>query len=115
MKYTGKVNLLKFQNAFAANVKGKNATKRCICIPIEDNHFYVGEKSVYFDFICREISEEKRKDNLTHVIAPSLPKEVYEAMSDEERKSVPILGNLKEYAVNTVTQNVEVTDDDLPF
>lgn len=112
MKYIGKVNLLKFQNAFAANIKGKTETKRCICIPIEDNHFYVGEKSVYFDFICREISEEKRKDNLTHVIVPSLPKEVYEAMSDEERKAVPILGNLKEY---TVTQNVEVNDDDLPF
>lgn len=119
MKYNGKIDLMKFKNAFAANIKGKTAIKKCVCIPIDDNYLYVGEKGVYVDLICREISEDKRKETTTHIIAPSIPKEVYDAMTDEQKKSLPILGNLSEFQEPkmAITQTVEVdtSDGELPF
>ena len=116
MKFNGKIDLKKFKNAFAANIKGKAATKQCVCIPIEDNYLFVGEKGIYFDFVCREISEDKRRDATTHIIAPSVPKEVYDAMTDEQKKSLPILGNLSEFQEPkmAITETVEVEQNETP-
>lgn len=68
------------------------------------------------------IAMREPKYSETHCIKQSLPKERYEAMSEEERKNQPILGGMKPYE----RQEAEVTGqmdgsqavdnaDDLPF
>lgn len=118
MNYSAKIDLMKFRNAFATNIQGKTSTKRCVCIPIDDNALFVGEKGVFFDINIREIKEENRKYGDTHVIVQSLPKEVYESMSDEQKKSLPVFGGMREMPSKgmAITETAQATStDDLPF
>lgn len=39
-KYAIKVNALKYQNSGVMNIKGRTGTKRCLVVPIEDNHLF---------------------------------------------------------------------------
>ena len=84
---------------------------------IEDNNLFVGEKGVYFDFILREISEDKRQYGNTHIICQNIPKEKFEKMTEDEKKAQPILGQIKEYQAAQMQATAEVTpeDADLPF
>lgn len=121
--YSIKTDLLKVKGAFVTNLKGNTATKRCLVIPIDESGMYLGEKGVYLNLTAIEMREERYGD--THVLKQSLPKEVYQAMTDEERNAQPILGSLKplEPAPAKQMQVTQTTDaatavgepDDLPF
>lgn len=118
-----KTDLLKVKGAFVTNLKGKTSTKRCLIIPIDESNLFVGEKGVYLNLTAFEMREERYGD--THVLKQSLPKDVYQAMTDEERNAQPILGSLKplEPAPAKQRQVTQTTDaataveepDDLPF
>ena len=115
---TGKLNLL---NLFATRkmMKAQSGEIECLIIPIVKNQLFVGEKGIYLDLIAFEVKDKKEGKD-THLIKQSFSKEVREAMSDEELKAVPILGNLrisdgfqeKEPVSSTEVQG-EI--DDLPF
>ena len=113
--YSIKLDLQKVPGAFLTNIKGKNETKKCLCIPIENSGLYVGSKGTYLNLAAIEIKDHKYED--THLIKQNIDKDVYEAMTDEERKHQPILGGLHELkaASQEVNNTVEVNDDDLPF
>lgn len=118
MNFTGKLDFMKFKNAFATNIKGKTATKKCVCIPIEENFFFVGEKGIYFDFAAWELKNSQSGDS--HILSQSFPKEVREKMSDEERKSQPIMGSLREFQtakmdISTTVEPEPEDDETLPF
>lgn len=80
-----KVNALKYKNACVLNLKGRNETKRCLVVPIEDNHLFVSAdekgapKAVYLDFNAFALREPKYEQ--THLIKQSLPKDVRESMT----------------------------------
>lgn len=117
-----KIDLLKLKNSFVTNLKGKAATKRCLVIPIDDSGVYLGEKGVYLNLTAVEMREQRYGD--THVLKQSLAKEVYQAMSEEERMAQPIFGALKpiesqrrQMEVTQTTNAAEAVEDpdDLPF
>ena len=117
-----KIDLLKLKNSFVTNLKGKAATKRCLVIPIDDSGVYLGEKGVYLNLTAVEMREQRYGD--THVLKQSLAKEVYQAMSEEERMAQPIFGALKPFEsqqrqmeVTQTTNAAEAVEDpdDLPF
>ena len=109
------------------NLKGRNETKRCLVIPIEDNHLFVSAnengtpKAVYLDFNAFALKEPKYEQ--THLVKQSLPKEVREKMAKEDLDSMPILGGMK--TLDTTLINAAQTcnapfaqpeeDNDLPF
>ena len=110
------------KNSFVTNLKGKAATKRCLVIPIDDSGVYLGEKGVYLNLTAVEMREQRYGD--THVLKQSLAKEVYQAMSEEERMAQPIFGALKpiesqqrQMEVTQTTNAAEAVEDpdDLPF
>lgn len=117
-----KIDLLKLNGAFMRNLTGKTATKRCIIIPVDDNpSIFLGEKGCYLNTVAYEISNQQYGD--THFLKPDLPKEVRDAMTEEERNAQPILGNMRpiKLAQMQVSGNVSMDapegqpDDDLPF
>ena len=118
MNYSGKLNFLKINGAFATRIQGKTATKECVCIPIEDAHLFKGEKGIYLDMNIRAIDPTKSVSGDSHIISQNLPKEVYDALPDEQKKNQPILGSLREFQPKemeiTATAQPETTDD-LPF
>lgn len=118
-----KEDLLKLNGAFITNFKGRTTTKRCLVIPVDDSGLYVGEKGVYLNLTA--IQMENPKFSETHCLKQSLDKEVYEAMTEEQKQSLPIIGGMKplekkpapQMNVNSTfdgAQSVE-NEDDLPF
>lgn len=127
MNYSGKINLLKMKNACIVTVKGNTSTKRGVFIPIEDNSLFISAddnlkpKAAYIDISVWE-NKQPSKFGDTHSIRQSLPKEALERMTDDEKKSIPYIGNIKPFeqvnAFNSVASpyaSVDNNIDDLPF
>ena len=114
---TLKINLLELKGSLKL-LKGKSGDLECFCIPIDLNHIYRGEKGLYLDMIAFEIKQPKEGQG-THLIKQSLPKEVREKMSDEEKNAQPILGNMRitEFTDREPVSSPNVSDEDtgLPF
>lgn len=73
--------------------KGQSGEQECLIIPIAKNNLFKGEKGLYLDLTAIELKNPSATQKDTHLIKQSLPKDVYEKMSDEEKKATPILGN----------------------
>jgi len=117
-----KIKLAALKNA-AIIKSGKNKDVDCLLIPIDSNHLFRGkENAIYLDVIGFETAVEKRKGKDTHMAKQSLSKEVQDAMSEEEKKAMPILGNFIDWdQAGGGGERAEVgatavaSEDDLPF
>ena len=120
--YGIRVNLQNLQNAFLRKFAGKTATKTCICLPIEDNPaLFLGEKGCYLNLTA--YAQENPQYGNSHFVRGDIPRELYEQMTEEQRKSFAILGNMK--PILPKQQQVDATtsmdapedqpQDDLPF
>lgn len=101
----------------------------CLVIPIDENLIFRGEKGLYLDLTAIEIKNKVGDSKDTHLIKQQVGKEVYESMTEEQKRAMPILGNaiywgrreadpnvsdsLSESAVDQHFDNEE--DDGLPF
>ena len=108
-------------------IQGRGEVLRCLVIPIEENNIFVSTddnnrpKAAYLDLTAWALQNPKYDE--THMIKQSLPKEVREKMTDEEKKAMPILGGMR--PVSFEVQNAATTCDapfaqtqnldDLPF
>ncbi len=125
--YNIKLNLMKLSRAGIMQIQGRGEVLRCLVIPVAENHLFVGTdennrpKSAYLDVTAWAMRNPKYEE--THLIKYSLPKDVREQMSEEERKVQPILGGMKPMkaeirngASNCDAPFAQVGDiDDLPF
>ena len=123
MNYSLKIDVKKLNKAFVMPIQGKTATVECICIPT--NEFYKGKKGELYCNI--EILEKKQIGQYgdTHIGKQQLEKESYKALTEEQRKLIPILGSFQPSKfgnVETVVaeevkpQNaVNTTNDEVPF
>ena len=89
-----KLDLSKLKNACVKELKGKSGEIKCLIIPIDENSLYVSEKtgSIYLDCECKEVQNPKYDQ--THYIKRRYTKEQYYQMDAEDRKNIPIIGNL---------------------
>lgn len=90
---TGKIDLAKIPGAFVRELKGSTATKKCVIIPEGGLGLYVGEKGFYLDLTAFELKAPDK--DRTHMVKVSTTKAVREAMTEEQRNAIPIIGNLK--------------------
>jgi hypothetical protein len=120
--YNIRIDLLKLNGAFMRNMTGKTATKRCLIIPVDDNpSVFLGEKGCYLNMVAYETDNQQYGD--THFVRGDLPKELRERMTDEQRKTVPILGNMRPIKPQQMQVQGSVNmdapgdqqQDDLPF
>lgn len=89
------VQLSKLNNVGRVLLKGRSGKQvDCLAIPIDNNFLSVSESNeVYLNAIAWK--SDNLKGGQTHLIKPSYPKEVVEKMSAEQRRAVPIIGNIK--------------------
>lgn len=113
-----KLNLGKFFKVFEKDFKGKEKTVKCLCIPIDENDIFVGEKGYYLNLVAWKVKSEYG----THAIKPSYSKEKRDKMTEEEIKALPFVGNANVISVDTGNTPKDVgledgdgADDDLPF
>jgi len=101
--------------------KGKTGEQECIIIPINQNYLHKGEKGLYLDLTAFEIKDRSKMDASrkdTHLVKQSLPEEIYKAMTEEQKQSMPILGNLIVWGNNFNEPQLNAPtepNDDLPF
>jgi len=97
--------------------KGMAGPVECLIIPLEKNHLFKGEKGVYLDLTAFELKE--KKDNRTHLIKQQLPKEVFKALIEEQKRATPILGDVSTWEHTDLGQTSDLTPlaegSDLPF
>jgi hypothetical protein len=96
---------------------GHNGPVECLIIPIEANYLFKGKSGIYLDLAAFELKEPK--DNQTHLVKQSLPKEVFQKQTEEERRAMPILGNISTFENNSgeptsPTESLPLGSD-LPF
>lgn len=91
--YRIKLNLLRLSGAFVSTLKGKQASKRCLCIPIDDAHLFLGEKGCYLDLNAWAMREGSPYGH-THYLKQRLTKQTLDAMADEARRAMPIVGDM---------------------
>lgn len=116
---TLKLNLRQLTHSLMTTPKGT----KVIVIPISENNLFEGEKGIYLDIVGFEIKNSKENED-THLLKQSFSKEKLASMTDEQKKSLPIIGNAR---VNSGSQrsesdpkdanngNVASGVDDLPF
>jgi len=97
--------------------KGKSGLIECLIIPLEANYLFKGEKGVYLDLTAFELKE--KKDKRTHLIKQTMPKEVFKAMTDEQKRDTPILGDVSTWEHTEAEPKSDLTTmpegSDLPF
>lgn len=119
--YSIKTDLLKLQGAFVTDIKGKTATKRCVCIPIDESGLFLGKQGCYLNLTAIEMQNPRFED--THCLKVAYDKAIYDRMKDEQKKAQPIVGGLHELkrrpqaAVDLSQSNpmYAQTEEDLPF
>ena len=104
--------------------KGKSGEVDCLIIPIKDNFLFEGKNgALYLDCTAFEFKEKKDDRKDTHLVKQSYPAEVFKAMSDEDKRATPIIGNCTVWtgdkspngsAVENGAPRIEPKDD-LPF
>ena len=119
-----KIDLRQLKSA-TMKLTGKETGKQeCLVIPIDQNNLFRGSKgAIYLDLTAFELKEQKPDSKDTHLVKQSLPKEVFEKLSDNEKKALPIFGNAIDWArVGSQPQNADIAEptdeeetDDLPF
>lgn len=126
MNYEIRLNLQALKNAFVTRINGKTTAKTCLVIPIQDANLFLGEKGCYLN-----INAWENKDGAvgqfgdTHGLKQSFAKEARDQMSEEERRALPFLGNMRPRqvqpsaaamaAVTSTTTLAQGSEDDLPF
>ncbi len=99
-------------------IKGQSGDLDCIIIPIDANNLYKGEKGLYLDLYHIQLKNPAEGQSNTHLVKQNLPKELYETMSEEEKRAMPILGSSTVWiSKSNEAELAEPSgeDDDLPF
>lgn len=125
--FQGNFDFLKLKNACIINVKGKTGEKQGVFVPIEDNKLFLSKdesnraKGAYLNFVAFE-NKHPGKFGDTHMIKRSFDKDTRSKMSEEEKRAIPIIGNMKPMDLQNIRKDVEAPiakntqeEDDLPF
>ena len=117
MNYNVKIDFGKLNKVGVAKIEGKTGKVKCVVIPVEENDIFLSEKGgIYKDFTAIELKEERYGQS--HLLKPSIPSDIYKALSEEGKKAIPIVGALlpiKSKEAEVKTEAVVDPEDDLPF
>ena len=122
--YQISVNLLKLRAASVMKIKGKTTVVRCLVIPLEGISTLV-EKETGIFLNMGSFGSDNLNFGHTHIVKASFLKAENDAMTEEQRRAIPILGNMKpmEAKQTAVPETNAVAEaekeenekDDLPF
>lgn len=117
MNYNLSIDICKLHDSGLATLKGR----RCIIVPLEANGLEEKNGKVFIPATMWERTDRNSGKPVpdqygsTHYLRLNLKKEVRDAMTDEERKAIPYLGNAYPAEPRQeAARQLPVTDNDLP-
>lgn len=111
------INLSKLPGAKLLRIrKDQNSEpQECIVIPVSDAKLFKGKKGVYMDLIGIKLQNPQYQQ--THFVKQNLDKETYDAMTEDQRKNTPIIGNIRPIGCEAMQAegDAEVVGDYVPY
>jgi hypothetical protein len=118
------VNLTKLKHVVRMINGNSGQPVECLIIPVKENNLYEGKEGMrglnLKAWAVREPKTENKKTN-THILKQTVGKEAYENMTEEEKREMPIIGNIFEWegASDAPVASEEIDqfeiDENLPF
>lgn len=115
--FSVKINLALLNNV--KTITSKKNNEKFVCIPLSNNYIFEGRKGLYLDLTAYSY---EGKFGESHFLKNRIPKDVYEKMSDEDKKNTTIIGSMSILEMdNRITEKAdfqefnEVLEEDLPF
>lgn len=103
------LDLAKIRGAYVKDFQTISGQKKCVVIPIEENDIWVSKKEDMA--IINLILFPSKAEGKTHIVQQYINKEKYLAMTEEEKKSVPIIGtcadNPSRPGINGIKRNLK--------
>ena len=100
-------------------ITSKKDNEKYVCIPLSDNYIFEGKKGLYLDLTAYSYDG---KFGESHFLKNRIPKDIYEKMSEEDKKNTPIIGSLSPLEMDKgITEEAdyqefdEVSEKDEPF
>ena len=111
--YNIKIDLKKLKEVSYVKIKGRP----CVLIPTDVNpELFVGQKGIYLNLAAFALRNPSQFGD-THLVKSSPDKATVDAMTDDQRADIPILGNMrpiKPAEMEADTINPADIDGDLP-
>lgn len=86
-------------------ITSKKNNEKYVCIPLFDNYIFEGRKGLYLDLTAYSYDG---KFGESHFLKNRIPKDIYEKMSEEDKKNTPILGSLSPLEMdNGITEKAD--------
>lgn len=115
--FTVKINLALMNGV--KTITSKKDNEKYVCIPLSDNYIFEGKKGLYLDLTAYSYDG---KYGESHFLKNRIPKDIYEKMSEEDKRNTQIIGSMSPLEMdNGITQKAdfqdfnEVSEKDLPF
>ena len=100
-------------------ITSKKNNEKYVCIPLSANYIFEGRKGLYMDLTAYSYDG---KFGESHFLKNRIPKDIYEKMSEEDKKNTPIIGSLSPLEMDKgITEEVDYQEfnedskEDLPF
>lgn len=123
METTEKKNMLNvrinLQKIEGANILTGKTGKNYLAIPLDDNkQLFCGKSGIYFNLLA--IPTPNSPFGKDYCLRPQIDKEYYDKMSDEDRRAIPIVGDVTEIKFKIQPTDGETLDDstdlnDMPY
>lgn len=94
--YNLKLDLSKLEGFGTITLTGKSGTpKKCVVIPVEENHLFIGDKGTYLDLVAFETPNSEYGSHMVTISKTKEEQEKEKQTGEKIRK--PIVGNLKPF------------------
>lgn len=100
-------------------ITSKKNNEKYACIPLSANYIFEGKKGLYLDLTAYSYDG---KFGESHFLKNRIPKDIYEKMSEEDKKNTTIIGSLSPLEMDKgITEEVdyqefdEGSNEDSPF
>ena len=100
-------------------ITSKKNNEKYVCIPLSDNYIFEGKKGLYLDLTAYSYDG---KFGESHILKNRIPIDIYEKMSEEDKKNTTIIGSLSPLEMDKgITEEAdyqefdEVSEKDEPF
>lgn len=115
--FTVKINLALMNGV--KTITSKKNNEKYVCIPLSENFIFEGRKGLYLDLTAYSY---EGKFGESHFLKNRIPKDVYEKMSDEDKRNTQIIGSMSPLEMdNGITEEAdfqefdEISENDPPF
>ena len=91
-------------------ITSKKNNEKYVCIPLSDNYIFEGKKGLYLDLTAYSY---EGKFGESHFLKNRIPKDIYEKMSEEDKKNTTIIGSLSPLKMDKgITEEADYQDFD---